>query len=148
MAIVCPVCGNSIPDASKECPSCGYRHIEATLEFKPVEVSVETNNSADAHTLQHKAKLRVIRGPQINMEYSLVKTVSSLGRNPKCDIFLNDMTVSREHALIAKTNNGYVLIDRNSYNGSWVNNKAVDNALLHSGDILQIGVFCLEFLCE
>ena len=55
------------------------------------------------------------------------------------------MTVSREHALIASTDKGYVITDRNSYNGLWVNNEAVDTKLLANGDAIQIGTFCLIF---
>ena len=55
------------------------------------------------------------------------------------------MTVSREHALIASTEKGYVITDRNSYNGLWVNDKEVENKLLEKGVAIQIVTFCFIF---
>ena len=47
--------------------------------------------------------------------------------------------------LIAPENGKYLISDSNSYNGVWINNKSVDSAILHDGDIIQIGVFCLLY---
>ena len=68
-----------------------------------------------------------------------------LGRDPKCDIFLNDMTVSREHAELEISERGCVIRDLDSFNGVWVNDRMVDACLLKSGDIIQLGAFCLIY---
>lgn len=138
----CPVCGAKRNRDALSCASCGYHYLEATQKFTPIAVdSVQVASPAPAK----KASLRVVRGPQRGCVYDLPRTVSSIGRSPQCDIFLNDMTVSREHALIASTEKGYVIADRNSYNGVWVNNEAVETKLLENGDTIQIGTFCLIF---
>lgn len=141
MSEFCPVCGAPQETGVKVCPSCGFHFIEATQKFQPVSApKIESTASSSA-----TASLRVVRGPQRGCVYDLVRTVSSIGRSPQCDIFLNDMTVSREHALIASTEKGYVITDRNSYNGLWVNDEEVENKLLEKGDAIQIGTFCLIF---
>ena len=66
-----------------------------------------------------------------------------MGRDPKCDVFLNDMTVSRDHARIEPEGNAFKIIDDDSYNGVWINNENVNSALLHDGDFIQIGAFGL-----
>ena len=143
MTETCPVCGATLnPDASA-CPTCGFKLLGATQSFKPFPIEGRAEPAVDRS--QHQFVLRVVKGPQIGMVFRLGNAPMSVGRNPQCDIFLNDMTVSREHALIASTDKGYVITDRNSYNGLWVNNEAVDTKLLKNGDAIQIGTFCLIF---
>ena len=142
MDTTCPVCGSLRKEAETTCAACGFRFIEATQQFAPI--SSQPSQTAQTTNAPHPL-LRVIRGPQTGVVYELTNLVSSVGRNPQCDIFLNDMTVSREHALIAATERGYVITDRKSYNGVWINNKEVDTKVLQPGDVIQIGTFCLVF---
>ncbi len=138
----CPVCGAERVQNAASCASCGYRYLETTQKFTPVAMeTIQPSVSTSAKT----ASLRVVRGPQNGCVFELTRTISSVGRSPQCDIFLNDMTVSREHAFIALTEKGYVITDRNSYNGLWVNNEAVETKVLQCGDMIQIGAFCLLF---
>ena len=64
----------------------------------------------------------------------------------QCDVFLNDMTVSREHAVIEPSTGTFSIRDTNSFNGVWVNNANIEESytLVH-GDIIQIGAFCLLY---
>ena len=62
------------------------------------------------------------------------------------DIFLNDRTVSREHAQIIVSNDTVILKDLGSLNGTYLDGKLVDEAILASGEILQIGTFQLQYL--
>ncbi|TLM96249.1 MAG: FHA domain-containing protein, partial [Actinobacteria bacterium] len=69
----------------------------------------------------------------------------AIGRDPAADVFLNDVTVSRNHAVV-QLNGGIVTIrDAGSLNGTYVNGVIVDVADLHSGDIVQIGTFQMVF---
>uniref|UniRef100_UPI002633FBB3 FHA domain-containing protein n=1 Tax=uncultured Ellagibacter sp. TaxID=2137580 RepID=UPI002633FBB3 len=63
----------------------------------------------------------------------------------QCDIFLNDMTVSRSHAVVEPTGDGCTITDDSSFNGVWVNNDNVEARELHEGDVVQIGAFCLVY---
>jgi pSer/pThr/pTyr-binding forkhead associated (FHA) protein len=61
-------------------------------------------------------------------------------------VFLDDITVSREHARIERTANGLVLTDEGSLNGTYVNRQRIESARLSDGDELQIGKYRLTFI--
>ena len=144
MENTCPVCGEPRVEGASSCPTCGFRFFEATQQLKPVSVSFDLPEVQGDTSL---ATLKVVKGPNTGISYELNRTITTIGRNPGCDVFLNDMTVSREHALIAASENGYVITDRKSYNGLWINNQPVERKTLDSGDLIQIGKFCLLFEC-
>lgn len=147
MKETCPVCGNPIEANQEACSSCGYHFLGATQSFAPVAVE-NAETVSQKKKVSPTAQLRVIRGPQTGALFSLGLETLTIGRNPQCDIFLNDMTVSRDHAKIEKSDAGYTLVDLNSFNGVWVNNKNVETTLLCEGDIIQVGAFCLAFQQE
>lgn len=143
----CPVCGSAIPADSTSCPACGFKLQGATQSFQPINLDSDIHSeSPDA--VAAKALLRVVRGPQTGVSFVLEKSPISVGRNPQCDIFLNDMTVSREHARIESMGSSWVITDTNSFNGVWVRNTNVERHTLEPGDIIQIGAFCLQFQIE
>ena len=144
MSNQCPVCSSSINEHDKTCPSCGFTFLESTQSFQPVTITSE-DLVASAQKAQNPAMLRIIRGPQIEATFSLNDDEYNIGRNPQNEIFLNDMTVSREHARIRRNGSAYEIEDANSFNGVWVNNKSIETGILHDGDIVQIGAFCLLY---
>ncbi len=144
MSETCPVCGNEIEAQEAICPSCGFRLLGTTQRFEPVVVGDEALPASEKPPA--KAALRVVRGPQTGIVFPLTAATLSVGRSPHCDLFLNDMTVSRMHATLARTPSGYVISDEHSFNGVWVNNESVDEPrLLVTGDVMQIGAFCLLY---
>ena len=138
---ICPVCGNVVQNASTACDMCGFNLVGSTQAFKAVADVVEAQSGGLAVGCQ----LRVLRGPQVDMVFKLEQDSMSVGRNPHCDIFLNDMTVSRRHAILRKTGSTYEIEDDNSFNGVWINGAARERAVLNPGDQVQIGVFRLAF---
>jgi pSer/pThr/pTyr-binding forkhead associated (FHA) protein len=68
------------------------------------------------------------------------------GRHPDSDIFLDDVTVSRRHAEVVQTGDGYLVRDVGSLNGTYLNRERIDEAPIHNGDELQIGRFKLVFV--
>ncbi|MFM9128125.1 MAG: FHA domain-containing protein [Solirubrobacterales bacterium] len=68
-----------------------------------------------------------------------------VGRGPDNEIFLDDITVSRNHALFVRRGSSWFIDDLGSLNGSYVNRRRVDSAELEDGDELQIGKFKLTF---
>ena len=93
------------------------------------------------------ALLVVKRGPNAGSRFLLDRAVTSAGRHPDSDIFLDDITVSRRHAEVAHGNNGYVLRDVGSLNGTYLNRERIEEeAPLANGDEVQIGKFKLVFL--
>jgi pSer/pThr/pTyr-binding forkhead associated (FHA) protein len=70
----------------------------------------------------------------------------TVGRRPESDVFLDDVTVSRDHALIVRRGSDYYLDDCGSLNGTYVNRRRIDSHRLADGDELQIGKYKLAFL--
>jgi pSer/pThr/pTyr-binding forkhead associated (FHA) protein len=89
--------------------------------------------------------LIVRAGAQAGARFSLDETSTKLGRHPDSEISLDDITVSRRHAEIERTADGYVASDAGSLNGTYVNQERIDRMLLRHGDELQIGKFRLVF---
>jgi pSer/pThr/pTyr-binding forkhead associated (FHA) protein len=88
-----------------------------------------------------KVGLIVIKGPGLGDKFFINKEELLIGRSPESDIFLDDITVSRKHAVLKKEENDYRIIDSGSLNGSYINNNIVDEALLKNGDRIQIGKY-------
>jgi pSer/pThr/pTyr-binding forkhead associated (FHA) protein len=72
--------------------------------------------------------------------------VTTAGRHPDSEIFLDDITVSRHHAEFRRTGAGFTLRDMGSLNGTYVNRSRIDEAALVGGDEVQIGKYRLLFL--
>jgi pSer/pThr/pTyr-binding forkhead associated (FHA) protein len=92
------------------------------------------------------ALLVVKRGPNAGSRFLLDQPVTSAGRGPGCDIFLDDLTVSRRHAEFRRDNGEFQIVDISSLNGTYVNGKLVASAMLANGDEIQIGKFRLVVL--
>ncbi|MGF2946963.1 glycogen accumulation regulator GarA [Mycobacterium sp. Lab-001] len=92
------------------------------------------------------ALLVVKRGPNAGSRFLLDQPVTSAGRHPDSDIFLDDVTVSRRHAEFRLDNNEFHVVDVGSLNGTYVNREPVDSAVLANGDEVQIGKFRLVFM--
>lgn len=140
----CPVCGNAVAPQDSACPACGFKLLGSTQRFAPVALE-STPAPVPESKPAKQGVLRVIRGPQPQVAFRLPQHAATVGRNPQCDIFLNDMTVSRNHASIEPCASGYLVRDENSFNGVWVNNVSVEQRVLVAGDVVQIGAFCLVY---
>jgi pSer/pThr/pTyr-binding forkhead associated (FHA) protein len=92
------------------------------------------------------ALIVVKRGPNAGSRFLLDQPVTSVGRHPGSDIFLDDVTVSRRHAEFRWENDEFHVVDVGSLNSTYVNREAVDSAVLVNGDEVQIGKFRLTFL--
>lgn len=149
MSETCPVCRNELPPEAAACPYCGFKLLGSTQRFAPVALDDEPLAAKPAPAPSAQAELRVVRGPQTGVSFRLGDEPLSVGRSPQRDVFLNDMTVSREHALIEPVDGGHAVRDLNSFNGTWVNNDSVDAPrTLKNGDVIQIGAFCLVYQTE
>mgnify|MGYP000972670911 CR=1 FL=1 len=70
---------------------------------------------------------------------------TTVGRSPDCDIFLDDVTVSRSHAIVTRDGTRFLLEDRGSLNGTFLNRRRIEIGELEDGDELQIGKYRLTF---
>jgi pSer/pThr/pTyr-binding forkhead associated (FHA) protein len=112
----------------------------------PAAEGVEPRVSAVEGPPSSSALLLVIRGPTAGSHFLLHQPVTSAGRHPDSDIFLDDVTVSRHHAEFRLENGQFLLVDLDSLNSTYVNHEPIDSAVLVHGDEIQIGKFRLMFL--
>ena len=154
MALHCPECGFVNTDGANYCQKCGaflgdlgqpaesstatYR-IDEAGELVPVEL--------DDLVAQEGAAL-VVRagGGRVGESFALDSERMTIGRRPESDVFLDDVTVSRDHALIVRRGGDVFLDDLGSLNGTYVNRRRIDSQLLEDGDELQVGKYKLTFL--
>jgi len=92
------------------------------------------------------ALLLVMRGPNAGSRFRLDGDLTTAGRHPDSDIFLDDVTVSRRHAEFYRHGAGFTVRDVGSLNGTYVNRERIEEAELTGGDEVQIGKFRLLFL--
>jgi pSer/pThr/pTyr-binding forkhead associated (FHA) protein len=114
----------------------------------PMEIEDDTGEVIEipVEELQEGQALLVVRrGPNAGSQFLIEKDVTTAGRHPESDIFLDDITVSRRHAEIRRKDGAFFVHDMGSLNGTYVNRERVDNTQMANGDELQIGKFKLAF---
>jgi len=110
------------------------------------EFSTEAHQRAIDALSPGSALLVVKRGPNAGSRFLLDQDVTTAGRHPDSDIFLDDVTVSRRHVEFRRDGSGFAVYDVGSLNGTYVNRERIDSAALADGDEVQIGKFRLVYL--
>jgi pSer/pThr/pTyr-binding forkhead associated (FHA) protein len=149
----CRRCGHQNEANANYCSSCGTpltgEDDETTISLAALEdrqaIEAEFGGLLD-EIPSGLGMLVVRRGPNQGSLFTLDRTVTSLGRHPDSDIFLDDVTVSRRHAEITRSDRGYEVRDAGSLNGTYVDHERVDIAPLRDLNELQIGRFVLTFV--
>ena len=148
--VYCPECGYSNPEAAHFCAKCGAALVvpdegESTESFTVPEPPESLDPIEDLGV--HGAAL-IVRsgGGRAGETFQLEASPTTIGRSPDCAVFLDDMTVSRKHAVFRKNDDHWQLEDQGSLNGTFVNRERVETAELSDGDELQIGKYRLTFL--
>ena len=147
----CPECGIRNSEGASFCVRCGASLIAdqpesaTTLSYVPGEEDGDT--SAFAAASGDEACL-VIRsgGGRAGETYPLRGERVAIGRHPDAEIFLDDVTVSRDHAVVQRDGEGWVIVDEGSLNGTFINRRRGDRTVLSDGDEIQIGKYKLTFL--
>jgi len=147
--VFCTRCGHRNLEGSRFCANCGtVLQDETTLSFSPIEHHDEAAAElAAAHRdLQEGQALLVVeRGPNAGSRVLIDADLTTVGRAPESDIFLDDVTVSRRHAEIRREAGRFSIHDAGSLNGTYVNMQRVEDTELADEDELQIGKFKLAF---
>ena len=94
------------------------------------------------------ALLVVRRGPNVGARFLLDADVTTVGRHPEADIFLDDVTVSRRHAEFIRYGTSFQVKDLGSLNGTYFDGVRIDVALLSDGAEVQVGKFRLTFFAS
>jgi hypothetical protein len=165
--VFCTQCGQQNPDDSRFCARCGAPtgrtggdagvETTSTISLAALEGALDTGAGAEVETSEpHEsgvtdslppgsALLVVKRGPNAGSRFLLDADVTTAGRHPDSDIFLDDVTVSRRHAEFVRDGDSFVVRDVGSLNGTYLNRGRIDAASLAGGDEVQIGKYRLVF---
>ncbi len=147
----CPECGFHQSEAHNYCERCGaLLHVEAATgeTTGPFAIGEHDGEAAGGGATVEGPALAVRSGGGLSGEiFRLTGGQVSVGRDSDSDIFLDDVTVSRNHAVLVVTGQTVTLQDLGSLNGTYVNRRRIDTPeALVDGDELQIGKFRLAFI--
>ena len=147
----CPECGFKNSEGAAYCARCGASLLAEQPESAVTMSFVPGKEDAGPVPLAGAAgeeACLVIRsgGGRAGETYALRGERITIGRHPDAAIFLDDITVSRNHAVIMHEAGQYTLVDEGSLNGTYVNRRRADCTALADGDELQIGKYKLTFL--
>ncbi|WP_067602752.1 FHA domain-containing protein [Nocardiopsis listeri] len=176
-SVYCTQCGHAVADDARFCSHCGTPLRRADQQSPPSNTGGESgggdvtstisisgiqaledeeagedlggDDPASADALPPGTALLVVRrGPNAGSRFLLDSDVTTAGRHPNSDIFLDDVTVSRRHVEFFRRGNGFGVRDVGSLNGTYVNREPVDEAELGGGDEIQIGKFRMILLTK
>jgi hypothetical protein len=165
--VFCTHCGHQNPDSARFCSGCGtavqgaaepspQAENTSTISLAALEGAIESETSGVPPLTSHEAPLEALppgsallvvkRGPNAGSRFLLDADVTTAGRHPESDIFLDDVTVSRRHAEFAREGSTFVVRDVGSLNGTYLNRERIEAAALAGGDEVQIGKYRLVYL--
>ncbi len=166
----CGACGHNNDEAANFCSACGHalhgdetagHEDETTLAYaipdevrapdpsRPASEAVGGGDGSGGAERSEYGVLEVMTGAKKGSRFALSEQTTSAGRHPESLIFLDDVTVSRRHAVVERLNNDandYVVRDAGSLNGTYLNRERVEEAVLSHGDEVQVGKFKLLFI--
>jgi hypothetical protein len=150
--VYCPECGFQNPETANYCTKCGALLVrdesgaDTTMSFTPEEGDEESAEIADEIKTEGPALVVRSGGGRAGEHFLLEQESTTVGRSPDCDIFLDDVTVSRRHALVKRSNGQFFIEDQGSLNGTFLNRRRIESGGLEDGDEVQIGKYKLTFL--
>jgi pSer/pThr/pTyr-binding forkhead associated (FHA) protein len=149
----CPECGFINSQGANFCQKCGA-HLPAdetggdqtTITYKVDETG--ELKAVDLEQVVAEGAALVIRsgGGRGGESFGIEGERVTIGRSPDADVFLDDVTVSRNHALVVKRRDGLYIDDLGSLNGTYVNRRRIESHKLRHGDELQVGKYKLTYL--
>ena len=166
----CTQCGQQNAEDSRFCGRCGtalaapapagqgqvavdststisLNALDGSQEAAPSEAEPDHPSESALEALPAGSALLVVkRGPNAGSRFLLDADVTTAGRHPESDIFLDDVTVSRRHAEFARSGGGFLVRDVGSLNGTYLNRERIETASLAGGDEVQIGKYRLVVL--
>jgi len=149
----CPECGFANPEGANYCQKCGSflataassegdttaaYQLDETGELKPVDIEKVSGEGA---TLAIRSG-----GGRAGEVFPVSGERMTIGRSPDAEVFLDDVTVSRNHALLVRRRDGLYIDDLGSLNGTYVNRRRIESHKLGNGDELQVGKYKLTYL--
>ena len=154
MALHCPECGFVNPEGANYCQKCGAYLARQEGEEEPTTMTYKVDETGDYQPIdidevvEQAGAALVIRsgGGRSGESFTIEGDRIGIGRSPDAEVFLDDVTVSRNHALIVRRQDGLYIDDLGSLNGTYVNRRRIESHSLDDGDEIQIGKFKLSYL--
>ena len=154
MAVHCPECGFVNAEGANYCQKCGAYLSRPEGGDEPTTMTYTVDESGEMHTVDidemvdRAGAALVIRsgGGRAGESFTIDEDKVSIGRTPDAGVFLDDVTVSRNHALLVRRRDGLFIDDLGSLNGTYVNRHRIESHQLVDGDEIQIGKYKLSYL--
>jgi hypothetical protein len=154
VAIHCPECGFVNAEGANYCQKCGAYLSRPEGTDEPTTMTYTVDESGEMiqvdidEMVEQAGAALVIRagGGRAGESFTLDDDKVSIGRTPDAGVFLDDVTVSRNHALLVRRRDGLYIDDLGSLNGTYVNRRRIESHALDDGDEIQIGKYKLSYL--
>jgi hypothetical protein len=152
--IYCPECGFQNMESAHYCSRCGALLVtegepdETTMTFSAEDVHDERADLLEELGIEGPALVIRSGGGRTGEAFALERPQTTIGRSPECDIFLDDVTVSRRHAVVERDEPAFTIEDLGSLNGTFLNRSRIERGPLGHGDEVQIGKYRLIFLAR
>ena len=154
MAIHCPECGFVNAEGANYCQKCGAYLSRPEGTDEPTTMTYTVDESGEMHQVdidemvEKAGAALVIRagGGRAGESFTVADDKVSIGRTPDAGVFLDDVTVSRNHALLVRRRDSLYIDDLGSLNGTYVNRRRIESHPLADGDEIQIGKYKLSYL--
>ena len=148
--IYCPECGFQNAETANFCSKCGSLirrddSGETTMALTPEEIASDSSASG-GRGVDGPALVVRSGGGRVGEHFFVEGDTTLIGRSPDCAVFLDDVTVSRRHAEITRSDGRFSIRDLGSLNGTFVNRRRIEAAEIEDDDELQIGKYRLTFL--
>ncbi len=135
----CQKCGAFLPEVEEEGSSTTAAYqLDESGDLRPVDID---EVAADGATLAIRSG-----GGRAGEVFEIKDERTQIGRSPDAEVFLDDVTVSRNHALLVRRRDGLYVDDLGSLNGTYVNRRRIESHKLANGDELQVGKYKLTYL--
>jgi hypothetical protein len=151
LALHCPECGFANADGANYCARCGAflasSHDDVT-DATTASYQINEDGSLEEQALRSPELVIRSGGGRAGERFALLAERMTVGRRPDSEVFLDDVTVSRDHAVVVRRGSDFYLDDCGSLNGTYVNRERIESRQLADGDELQIGKYKLAFLAH